>query len=253
MNFNDLIITNISFITTVHHPQNNKMNIVSRDCYALSFCLDGKINYTQNGKTYVSQKNKVMFHPKGATYSLHCEESGDFPLIEFELAKSTPTTLGVFEISSDLPLKEIFNQMKANFLFPNKKSKNFSLLYEIFDLLSKTASASESAVLEPAINALYQEYTNPDITIAYLAKVAHVSECYFRRLFLKTFGISPKKHLCAQRINHAKQLLKEGKYSVTEIAFKSGFSSVYYFSKAFKLCTGITANEFAKLNAIQRM
>ena len=253
MNFNQLTVTDIQFITTVHHPQGNKMNITNRDCYALSFCQSGKIVYSQDGRTLVSQKNRVMFHPKGATYSLQCTECGDFPLIEFKLAGSTPTTLGVFEISSDIPFIKIFNQMKKNFLFPTKKAKNLSLLYEIFDMLSSTGAYSENKMLAPALEILYSQYTNPDITVNSLANASHVSECYFRRLFFKTFGVSPKKYLCAQRINHAKQLLKEGTFSVTEVAFNSGFSSVYYFSKAFKLCTGITANEFIKLNAVQRM
>jgi AraC-like DNA-binding protein len=51
------------------------------------------------------------------------------------------------------------------------------------------------------------------------------------------------------RIDHAKVLLKDSKYSrekISTIAFDSGFGTVTSFNVSFKKTTGLTPSEFRK-------
>ena len=51
------------------------------------------------------------------------------------------------------------------------------------------------------------------------------------------------------KIDRAKKLLSQQKYSVSEIADMLGFGSVYYFSRQFKLHTDMSPTEY--INSIK--
>ena len=86
-----------------------------------------------------------------------------------------------------------------------------------------------------------------DLSVADIAKLCNVSESWFRRLFLKTYGVTPSEYRITERMKYAKKLLKFGDINITETARLAGFSDVYYFSKCFKARNGITPSEFIKL------
>ena len=246
MNLNEIIIKKVSDAFIVNQRNGNKREIANRPCYALSFCKQGKITYSHNGKTYVSTPTSVIFHPQGQTYFLSCSKSGDFPLINFEIEGEPITQFYQFDIPSVSPFLPLFEKLVENAVLPNRTAKNFSILYEIFSMLSESVSTPESVRLAPAIDTIYKEFTSPYLSVSNLASLSHVSECYFRRLFSKVYGVSPKQYVCSMRIKYAKQLLNDGKKTITEVAIESGFSSVYYFSKAFKESEKITPSQYCK-------
>jgi AraC-type DNA-binding domain-containing proteins len=71
---------------------------------------------------------------------------------------------------------------------------------------------------------------------------------YINRIFKKTTGMTIFVYLNKLRIFKAKQLLSDGTGKISEIAEKSGFRDVYYFSKVFKKYTGITPGAYSKRN-----
>ena len=73
-----------------------------------------------------------------------------------------------------------------------------------------------------------------------------VSESYFKRLFKEQFGVPPKKYVVQLRINHACELLRTERYSVTQIATICGFSDIYFFSRQFKEYMGVSPTVFVK-------
>ena len=56
---------------------------------------------------------------------------------------------------------------------------------------------------------------------------------YLGRLFKKRYGLSPREHLLAVRMMHAKDFLSRG-YSVGECALMCGYTDSFQFSKAFR-------------------
>ncbi|MCL3780842.1 AraC family transcriptional regulator [Prolixibacteraceae bacterium JC049] len=77
-----------------------------------------------------------------------------------------------------------------------------------------------------------------------LAEELNISYSLFRSEFKKYTGISPGQYLLQLKIQTAKNLLSNTAFTVKEIAFKSGFESPYYFSKAFRKYTTISPSEF---------
>jgi transcriptional regulator GlxA family with amidase domain len=71
-----------------------------------------------------------------------------------------------------------------------------------------------------------------------LARVSGVSEAHFARSFKQAFGVPPHRYLLTRRVERARTLLRETDLSVTEIAFKTGWTSLGTFGRTFRDVTG---------------
>ncbi|MBC8155264.1 MAG: helix-turn-helix domain-containing protein [Bacteroidetes bacterium] len=63
-------------------------------------------------------------------------------------------------------------------------------------------------------------------------------------LFSSVQGLTIEKYIIAQKIERVKELLTYGELSVSEIAFRLGYSSVQHLSNQFKQVTGQTPGAF---------
>ncbi len=88
------------------------------------------------------------------------------------------------------------------------------------------------------------DHLEQDIKLADLAKLLGMSQFHFSHLFKQAIGIAPYQYLLKQRIERAKQLLKQTDQSVMEIAFSCGFSSHSHLSKQFRQITGLTPTAY---------
>jgi transcriptional regulator GlxA family with amidase domain len=74
--------------------------------------------------------------------------------------------------------------------------------------------------------------------VARLARVSGVSEAHFARSFKQAFGVPPHRYLLTRRVEKATTLLRDTELPVTEIAFKTGWSSLGTFGRTFRDVTG---------------
>lgn len=81
---------------------------------------------------------------------------------------------------------------------------------------------------------------NESITLTDLANHACLSEEYFSRLFKKEVGKNYTEYLADIRMEKAKVLLKEGMFSINEVAEMVGINNQSYFSSLFKKYYGIS-------------
>lgn len=70
------------------------------------------------------------------------------------------------------------------------------------------------------------------------------SKSYIKALFKKKTGKSVLQYFIQLKIERAKKLLSQQKYTITEIADMLGFNSVFYFSRQFKLHTDMSPSEY---------
>lgn len=96
---------------------------------------------------------------------------------------------------------------------------------------------------------MYKNFRSSDMTVTELAEQASYSEPHFRELFLRAFGISPKKYIINLRLEYAGQLLSSQLYSVQETAALSGFENPKYFSAAFHRKYGVSPREYSRKKA----
>jgi AraC family transcriptional regulator len=84
------------------------------------------------------------------------------------------------------------------------------------------------------------EHLNQDIKLADLAQLLGMSQFHFSHLFKQSIGMAPYQYLLQQRVERAKQLLKQTDRSIMDIAFLCGFNSHSHLSKQFRQLTGMT-------------
>lgn len=85
-----------------------------------------------------------------------------------------------------------------------------------------------------------------DLSVQELASKLGVGERWLRELFEKQVGANPKSLILAKKLDQARKLLLQSSYSMTEIAFRSGFQSVRRFNDAFKKRFHTNPSEFKK-------
>ena len=85
------------------------------------------------------------------------------------------------------------------------------------------------------------------LSVSALAKIADMSEVYFRKLFKAEVGVSPLKYIISVRLKKAKQLMKNYPFlTLEECARQSGFSSLHYFSRVFLSEFGTNPSKYRK-------
>jgi AraC family transcriptional regulator len=91
------------------------------------------------------------------------------------------------------------------------------------------------------------EYLDREIKLVDLAKLLGMSQFHFSYSFKRSLDITPYQYLMQQRVERAKQLLKQTKRSIMDIALECGFNSHSHFGKQFRQLTGMTP-KFYRVN-----
>ena len=113
------------------------------------------------------------------------------------------------------------------------------VLKQFMTLLFGDAEGSGRNLMPRAISYI-RDHMMEHVSLEEVARVVHLSPSYFSRVFKTERGQTFSEYLQAIRIERAKYLLKNGDYSLTEIAEKAGFFDQSHFIKVFKQATGVT-------------
>lgn len=245
----NLTVTGNLEVVTVRQIKGTGAEIKNRPSYGLSFCYDGQITYALDGVDYVSDPNCAIILPKGKTYSLRIDKSGDFPLINFDCDGFLCDKHIVLPLKNPSSLIKEFEYIKKLSLFEKNRPKMMSAFYSLIDgIISQTDE--DGSVISGAVAYLEANLSDPTLNNETIAKQANISEVYFRQLFLKQYGITPRQYIINARIAKAKQLLVSGNKKISAISEECGFVSVYHFSRCFKEKCGMTATEYMNSNRI---
>lgn len=84
---------------------------------------------------------------------------------------------------------------------------------------------------------------NVNITIEQLAKNVSMSERNLCRFIKDKKGISIHQYITQLKVNKAVSMIKLHEYTLTDIAYMTGFSSPFHLSKSVKKFTGKNPSE----------
>ena len=87
-------------------------------------------------------------------------------------------------------------------------------------------------------------YADPEYNVEKLSETLGLSRGHLHRKIKELTGTAPVEFLRTYRLNKATQLLRQNAYTVSEVAYRTGFSSPAYFSKCFKAVYGVTPTEY---------
>jgi len=86
----------------------------------------------------------------------------------------------------------------------------------------------------------------------YLAGRLHYEYNYLSNLFSEAEGITIEKYYISQKIEKVKELLIYNELTLSEIAYRMGYSGVAYLSSQFKKETGFTPSHFKAIKENKR-
>lgn len=137
----------------------------------------------------------------------------------------------------------------------------FSLLMKLFVLLGKNHLNSASAFLGTrtykqqeyvskfnSVMAYIDEHFAEDFRLEDAASFTGFSKYHFSRLFKQYTGYTFCSYVFQRRIRAAEQLLEQPGLSITEIAIRSGFSSIPTFNRVFRQQMHCTPTEYRAKN-----
>jgi AraC family transcriptional regulator len=101
------------------------------------------------------------------------------------------------------------------------------------------SQVDHSARLQPAIDYIHH-HLGEDLSLADIAATTHLSPYHFSRLFREAYRIAPYQYVIQQRVEVARQLLKDQRLTVSEVALLVGFSDHSHLVRHYKRLTGTT-------------
>ena len=107
--------------------------------------------------------------------------------------------------------------------------------------------AAASPIVRRALEYIRTHLDKP-FGLAQIAAETGVSRATIARLFEQEFKHPVGAEILRQRMNLAKQLLKNDTLSISEIAFRTGFCNPAYFSNTFRHVTGQTPKSWRAAN-----
>lgn len=157
-------------------------------------------------------------------------------------------------------MRKLFEQM------PDRSAESFfesAKLVELFasnldDLTTVVAMSrrkeaegiAERERLRPAFLCIEKNFTKA-MSLREMARLCHMSENYFSRMFGRVTGTTFPRYIADLRIARAKELLLAGG-KVRAVAYDVGYDDPAYFVRRFKQHTGMTPAEWQKFGLAER-
>jgi len=233
----------------------------TRKYYLIHYITKGSGYYEVGGKKYYVKSGDVFIIYPGQTvsyYSHDIDDTWSFCWLGFsgENAKEYMNLTGVTEYTKTLKSQKFYSTIMRCLEYVEENSHNISqlklnayineCLYHLSEIPTKHKSSAVEHV-EKAIRYIEYNYMN-EITIQSICEYLNIDRTYFYRIFKKFTGSSPEKYVISYRIKKARELLKERKYTISEISTFVGFKDVYYFSRVFKKSTGKSPTQYNKMD-----
>ena len=135
----------------------------------------------------------------------------------------------------------------------NSQLKNRDKVRNILSRSTQTDKMDEN-ILSPQDNAfmtdLYHlmenELSNPELDVVRMTELMHISRTKFYYKVKGLTGVNPSVFFKTYKLNRAAELINEGKYTVSEIADMTGFSTLSHFSASFKKHFGTSPSDYHK-------
>lgn len=107
-----------------------------------------------------------------------------------------------------------------------------------------TLTAQDKAFMKELYKLMEEELDNPDMDIVRLTEMMHVSRSKLYYKIKALVGENPASFFKHYKLNRAAEMIREGKYNISEIAQLTGFSNQSYFTACFKKQFGVTPKEY---------
>ena len=96
------------------------------------------------------------------------------------------------------------------------------------------------------VSSLVEDRLDGALTIADMAAAAGLSPFHFSRSFKAATGRPPHRYLLERRVERAKQLLRDPRQEIVQVALAAGFASQEHMTTVFRRLTGTTPARYRR-------
>lgn len=234
-----------------------------------TYIVAGSHTYQINDMSYTVNKGEVFFTYPYETHSTggHPEEVSEFYYLfidpelfedfnlfifpeEYEKVRNFWRSIEerIYKPSPGLhtALKKLMSHFKSVNGQYTSEMRN-SLSDVIIALATSQNSLSDNPLDEISKSLEYiHSHLNEALHISELCGMDHLSVSAYNNAFVRAMGMPPGKYILKCKIDKAKEMLVTTDLSVTDIAYRLGFSSSQYFATAFKRICYKTPAEYRK-------
>ena len=240
------------------------------DYYELTFVDRGTLETTIEKSDYVINEKELMIYGPGQFHTQRISEgqSCSYITIVFSMVNITPEAP---DGENELLLNKVFTYDKkiytllndfvqeSSMQIPYLNSLMTCLLQEIMIRLlrlefvsrkeekpiSLTRQHYQEELLERILTYIDESICEP-LTIAEICQKFSISRSSLQLLFKENLDQTPKKYISDLKLEKSCQLIREQKYSISEISLMLGFNSIHYFSRAFTHKYNMAPSEYSK-------
>ncbi len=158
-------------------------------------------------------------------------------------------------------LTDLYRKAETEFLFQKKhymtqihnSATKEELVHTMKRLMIKEITAYEklqynkdSRYVSLAKQYIY-DHIDQNISLNDVADMLFINSSYFSALFKRETGETFSNYITNTRIKRSKELLRDLKYSISDVSNMVGYQDARYFSKVFQKSVGIKPSEFRRL------
>lgn len=247
----------------------------SHDFVSFHYVLSGHVRFQLGNSTVVVHKDEVLIiNPNVEHCQLLDDPDTDLQSTVFYLGiddlyiKGYPKNYVPYD-SAVIQLRKYQNELYQCYheiiLTQEKKETGWSLMSKVLSLqflvllLKELAPPTSSSIqdyfqlktydkqtIAQTITSYFQENYMKKISVEEIARSSYLSTTYITKIYKEVTGDTPINYLINLRMEKAREILKEGHFSIQDAAKKVGYDDPYYFSKLFKKRFGLSPSAYKR-------
>jgi len=251
----------IEFVSAVYGRQSFPVH--HHEGYAIGMLDQGVQSFGMNGSNYKSSSDQLVVinadtgHTGEASGSAPCSYKTIYPTpeqIELILEGTPHSKHGCPYVSepivTDIRTNHLFRMILEEISQSTSRLSLETLLYVfvLSLLVNQSGMSTTSKILKASPNIkkaidYIQSFYEKNISLDELSFISGLDKNTLINEFKRLVQVTPHQYLIQVRVNNAKQLLK-GEQTLSNIAFKCGFSDQSHFTRCFKQFTSVTPNTY---------
>lgn len=248
------------------NPNKGPLGPTKYNYYIIHYVFSGSgyLEYKDNSDNFVKLKigpNEIFLitPQKEVVYYQDKKDPWEYSWISFIIGKDNflsidtgPFQENVIKLEKYQSTREAFSRIQT--LSNYSEGKNYAALSIFYDCMAQIQENTKTTITESrdknhikeCLIYISKNYSNPSLTLGDISSHLFINEKYLSRLFSSYMGIPLFQYLNYTRIKQACYELTNDSLSISDVAFKVGFNDPLYFSKKFKLLTGISPQTYKK-------
>ena len=238
-----------------------------RDYEQMHFVLAGKGNVTIGRQRLTVQAGQIFYTPKDIKWYYESDDKTpwEYVWIGFvgEWAKRLIDNIGMNHenLLADIPDMRVASNLREELVRTMSMNTSYIAMMPIFwkfiqeltrvrgyapnvkTRLETFKEKQQNSRIAEIVRRLEREYMN-EISVNEIARDLSVSRAWLSRSFKAMTGKTIKEYVTDLRISHAKDLLTQTPFPISEVAAACGYQNPLFFSRMFKQVTGVSPTEW---------